>query len=78
MSMDEHVLIDAGVKAVTVDGVYLIGSGNGMFLRKVTKQLSGGWLIQTPNSNLEAARVDSLKGIRAAGRVVMAWKCIVL
>lgn len=74
ITFDEHVVIDTGVKTVTVDGVYILGRGTDMFLRRVTKQITGEWLIQTANAAQAPTRIDTLKGIKAAGRVVMVWR----
>lgn len=76
--MDEIVLIDTGVKAITADGVYVIGRGSDLFLRRVSKLLSGGWLIRSPNPAHEDVRVETLKGINASGRVLMVWRNTVL
>lgn len=76
IGFDEHVVLDIGVKAVTQDGVYIIGQGANLFLRRVTKQLTGGWEISTPNH--AALKVDTLKGMNSVGKVVMVWKHIVL
>ena len=76
IGFDERVMIDLGVKAVSVDGVYIIGRGSDLFLRRVTKQITGGWCILTPKR--DPVHVDSLKGMRAVGKIVMAWRRIVM
>ena len=76
IGFDERVMVDLGVKAVSVDGVYIIGRGSDLFLRRVTKQITGGWCILTPKR--DPVHVDSLKGMRAVGKIVMAWRRIVM
>ena len=73
---DEHVILDIGVKAVTQDGVYIIGEGSDLFLRRVTKQMTGGWEISTPNHAV--IKVDTLKGMKSVGKVVMVWRYTVM
>lgn len=75
LSPDDQVVVDAGVKAVSADGIYILQRGQDAFLRRVTRQLTGGWNI---SSNNESVHVDSLKGMKAAARVVMAIKVVVL
>lgn len=76
IGFDEHVVVDMGVKAVSGDGVYLIGKGSDLFLRRITKQMAGGWLIHAPTR--EPVVVDTLKGLKAAGKIVMLWRHITL
>jgi hypothetical protein len=72
--MDELVVIDGAVKAISQDGVYIIQHGNDYFLRRVQKSLSGGYTISTPNVAIENIKVDNLRGIKAMGRVAMVMR----
>lgn len=76
IGFDEHIILDIGVKAVTQDGVYIIGEGSDLFLRRVTKQMTGGWEISTPNHAV--LKVDTLKGMKAVGKVLMVWRYTVM
>jgi hypothetical protein len=78
IAMDETVVIDAAVNAITHDGIYIIHQGHNVFLRRVTKSISGGWTISSPNPAIETLKVDSLRGIKAAGRIVMTLKRSIL
>ena len=44
VAFGEHVIVDMGVQGVTADGVYILGRGSDLFLRRVTKSITGGWL----------------------------------
>lgn len=72
----EHAVVDMGVKAVSGDGVYIIGRGSDLFLRRVTKQLVGGWMIHAPAH--EPVKVDTLKGLKAVGKIVSLWRQSIL
>lgn len=49
IAMGEHVIVDTGVTAVRADGIYVLVRGGDFFLRRVTKRLSGHWLIEATN-----------------------------
>lgn len=65
--MEATLLVDTEVKAVTLDGVYILTRGSDVFLRRVTKQLVGGWCI---SSGVDKTQVDSMKGFKVSGRVI--------
>lgn len=76
--MEDTILVDAGVKAITVSGVYVLVRGQDTFLRRVTRQITGGWLIENPSRPSESVVVETLKGIKTVARVVMVWRTTVL
>lgn len=71
VKLGDRVMIDTGVKAVTADGVYILQRNSDTFLRRMTKQVTGGWYMSVPPTiGDKPIHVDSLKGIKAAGRVL--------
>lgn len=68
----DQVFLDKGVRAVSTDGIYILGRDKDLFLRRVTKQLNGGWVISSPTD--QPIKVESLKGLNVAGRIVMSWR----
>ena len=66
----DTAVVDIGVKAVTQDGVYILQHGSGVFLRRVARSLAGGFTITAASPDIEQLRIETLKGIRALGRVV--------
>lgn len=72
----DYVLVDVGVQAVTTDGVYVLGHGSDLFLRRIQKLVTGGWAISSPRS--EPIKIDTLKDIKAAARVLAVLRVTVL
>ena len=68
LNSGDRVIIDCGVKAISVDGVYVIARGEALFLRRVTKQITGGWVISGAG---EQITVDSLRGYKPVAKVVL-------
>jgi hypothetical protein len=60
------VIIDAGVKAFTVDGVYLLIHGEDVYLRHIRKRLTGGYTVEGGGSS---EQIDNMKGFTVSGRV---------
>jgi hypothetical protein len=61
------VIIDAGVKAFTVDGVYLLISGDEAYLRHIRKKLTGGYVLEGAGAT---DQIDTIKPFNISGRVV--------
>lgn len=61
------VLIDAGVKAFTVDGVYLLATGEDVYMRSIRKSISGGYAVSGAGGT---DQLDNIKGMKVLGRVV--------
>jgi hypothetical protein len=78
VAFGEHVIVDIGAQAVTSDGAYILGHGNDMFLRRVTKLITGGWLVRTPGAATEPTKIENFKGIKTAARLVMVWRQVIL
>ena len=64
---NDIVLVDAGVKAFTVDGIYILLSGGDAHLRHIRKKLTGGYTLESAGST---EQTDTLDGLKVAGRVV--------
>lgn len=75
LAVGELVILDVGVKAISSDGIYVLQRGDTSFLRRVAKQLSGGWLVHGGGTT---ETLDSLKSIKAAAKVVMVWRSMVV
>jgi hypothetical protein len=67
--LDERVILDTAVKAVSADGVYVLQHGDTTHLRRVSKLLTGGWTIQSGSG--ASIHIDTLSGIDVLGKVVM-------
>lgn len=79
LTFGDYVVVDTGVRAVTVDGIYVLGRGKDMFLRRVTRLITGGWEVKTPKQQHdEAVKIDSFKGFKVVARAVMLVKHIAL
>jgi len=63
-----RVILDIGVQSISIDGVYIFERGHGFFVRRVTKMLTGGWDITAEHQ--APMHVESLKGLKAAARIV--------
>jgi hypothetical protein len=69
VAQEDQVIVDTGVRAVTVDGVYILISGGVTFMRRVTRQLTSGWTIH--GGRQPDIHVENLKGLKACGRVLV-------
>jgi hypothetical protein len=69
----DTVFIDAGVKAITADGVYILQRGDTTVLRRISKQMSGTWLVHGAGG-APAETLDNLRNVKACGRVLMVWR----
>lgn len=65
-----HVLVDTGAKAISQDGVYILGRGDTRLLRRVSRQLTGELLIGCTNPLVETLRMPELGDIEVHGRIV--------
>jgi hypothetical protein len=74
LMMGDTVMVDVAAQAITADGVYVLMRGGDAFLRRVTKQMIGGWVISVPGRPSDTVTVETLKGIKAAGRLVIVCK----
>lgn len=61
------VLIDAGVKAFTVDGVYLLSANGEAYMRSIRKTLGGQYAV---SGAAGSDQMDSISGLKVLGRVV--------
>jgi hypothetical protein len=67
ISAGDLILVDGGVKSFVDDGVYILVSKEGAFVRGVRKALSGGFQLVTGSGS---ESVDTLKGIKVVGRLL--------
>jgi hypothetical protein len=72
LNIGDNVLIDTGATAVVVDGIYLLVRGEDAFIRRVQKQLSGGFTISADPSRHQPLTVKDMKPFKVLGRVLLA------
>lgn len=72
LHVGDNVLIDTGATTVAVDGVYLLTRDDDAFVRRVQKQLDGGFMITADPSRHQPLKVENMKRFRVLGRVLLA------
>lgn len=68
------LLVDTGIKGVSIDGVYVLSAHNRLFIKTVRQRIDGGFEISSDNPSVKT--VDVLNGdhqVTVHGRVVWAW-----
>ena len=68
------LLVDAGVRTVDVDGIFVLQAQERLFIKRVRQRLDGGFEISSDNPTVKT--VDTLEGghnVEVLGRVVWVW-----
>lgn len=68
------LLVDAGVRTVDVDGIFVLQAQDRLFIKRVRQRLDGGFEISSDNPTVKT--VDTLEGghnVEVLGRVVWVW-----
>lgn len=68
------LLIDAGIKTPDIDGIYVLEAHNRLFIKRVSQNMSGEFIITSDNSKIKT--VDILNGgheVTIHGRVLWSW-----
>jgi phage repressor protein C with HTH and peptisase S24 domain len=68
------LLVDTGISAVTVDGVYVLDAHDRLFIKRVRRRIDGEYEISSDNASVKT--VDVLNGgnqVAVKGRVVWVW-----
>ncbi|AVS89373.1 S24 family peptidase [Paracidovorax avenae] len=68
------LLVDAGVRTLEVDGVYVLAAQNRLFIKRVRQRLDGAYEISSDNPTVKT--VDVLEGKHAVeilGKVIWIW-----
>ena len=70
IKIGSNVIIDAGRKAATVDGIYILSKGDDAFLRSMRKQMDGSHAIGASNPDYRTEKPELLKGMKVVGKIV--------
>lgn len=68
------LLVDTGVREIKIDGIYVLGAHDRLFVKRVRQRLDGKFEISSDNPTHKT--VDVLNGgndVRVIGRVLWAW-----
>lgn len=70
----DRVLVDEGDKDLR-DGVYVLRTQGSLFIKRVTRTLSGGITISSDNPNVKLSeQLNGSEEVEVVGRVIYAWK----
>lgn len=67
----DHVILDAGVRHITGDGVYVFSHGQGAVMRRIRARIGGGWLCDDGGVSVELP-----KSVKVLGRVVQVYRAV--
>ena len=69
------VIVDININSFKSDGIYLIESNAGIFVRRIHKNIDGNMLIKTDNTayNPEALYEKETTELRIIGKVILSW-----
>jgi phage repressor protein C with HTH and peptisase S24 domain len=70
------LLVDRGVRAVTIDGVYVLSMDNQLYVKRVTRRLPDGALVVTSDNSAYARSVienGERSQVEVLGRVVWSF-----
>lgn len=75
LKQGDFLLLDTQIRTVDKDGIYLLKSKAGEFLKRVNINLDGSFTIKTdnPTSNQETISKFNESGIEIVGRANVAW-----
>jgi hypothetical protein len=68
------LLVDTGIRAVNIDGVYVLSANDRLYVKRVRQRMDGHFEISSDNPTVKT--VDVLNGdheVTVHGRVVWAW-----
>ena len=68
------LLVDTGIRAVNIDGVYVLSANERLYIKRVRQRMDGHFEISSDNPTVKT--VDVLNGdheVTVHGRVVWAW-----
>lgn len=68
------VLVDTGIRAVKIDGIYVLSANERLYIKSVRQRMDGQYEIYSDNPSVKT--VDVLNGdheVTVHGRVVMVW-----
>ena len=74
LNSGDVLLIDTGVQAVKIDGIYVLEAHSRLFIKRVRQRLDGNFEISSDNPTHKT--VDTLNGdheVRVKGRVIWVW-----
>lgn len=67
------LLVDHSVNDIKVDGVYVIDRMGELFVKRMQRKLSGGYIMISDNPRFHPQEVDDLTQLRILGKVLCEW-----
>lgn len=68
------LLVDAGVPAIRVDGIYVLEANDRLYIKRVRQRMDGTFEISSDNPNVKTVDVlDGSRPVLVKGRVVWVW-----
>jgi phage repressor protein C with HTH and peptisase S24 domain len=68
------LLVDTSIRAVDVDGVYVMSAHNRLFIKSVRQRIDGSFEISSDNPSVKTTDIlDGSNPVDVHGRVVFAW-----
>ncbi|OPH11669.1 S24 family peptidase, partial [Azospirillum brasilense] len=68
------LLVDAGVRTLEVDGVYVLAAQNRLFIKRVRQRLDGAYEISSDNPTVKTVDVlDGKHAVEILGKVIWIW-----
>ena len=69
----DYVIVDTSIKAFTIEGIYLVKIRGQMFIKKINKQLDGGFSLTNDNSTYPPINIP----LTNAHEVQFIGKCVI-
>jgi SOS-response transcriptional repressor LexA len=74
LNSGDIVLVDTGITAIDIDGVYVLEAHGRLFIKRVRQRLDGSYEISSDNPAHKTVDVlDGSHEVRVIGRVLWAW-----
>ncbi|MFG5777702.1 helix-turn-helix transcriptional regulator [Comamonas sp. J-3] len=74
LNSGDFALVDTDIRAVDVDGVYVLEAHQRLFIKRVRQRLDGAYEVSSDNPAIKQSDVLSGKHeVRVCGRVVYGW-----
>ena len=75
ISQGDFIIVNSNIRKFSNDGIYIINSNAGSFIKRIQKLLDGTYLIKSDNPSYEtqSIKVLHLSKINIAGKAVSIW-----
>jgi phage repressor protein C with HTH and peptisase S24 domain len=69
------LLVDHSISDIKIDGVYVIDRDGELFIKRMQRKLTGGFVMISDNPKFQPQDVDqgSVETLRVLGRVLCEW-----